>query len=380
MRRISIVYFGAGGGHRAAAQALVDLVERQQRNWTVELVDLDQILEPLDPVYQVTGVHGKVIYNWALCNDMTFASAPCLTVFHLGIRLMHKPTIRLLRKQWRESKPDLVLSVVPHYNRGLQESLQSELPGTPFITLLTDLADYPPRFWFEQQDQHFICGTPAAAEQAAALGLPADRIWRTSGMVLHPRFHEHVVDDRAAARRELGLDPELPTGLVLFGGYGSRRMLDIARYLISSRVQMIFLCGRNAKLAAQLRALSLPYPHFIQEFTPDVPFYMGLSDFFVGKPGPGSLSEALAMGLPIIVESNYKTMVQERFNARWIQDTGVGLVIPQFRDLPSAVERLLQPDRYRRMRELITKENNRAVFETLDILEQILASRAATVL
>ena len=43
---------------------------------------------------------------------------------------------------------------------------------------------------------------------------------------------------------------------------------------------------------------------------------MQLADFFIGKPGPGSISEAVQQGLPVIVVDNAWTMPQERYNAR----------------------------------------------------------------
>ena len=51
---------------------------------------------------------------------------------------------------------------------------------------------------------------------------------------------------------------------------------------------------------------------------------MQLADFFIGKPGPGSVSEALAMRLPVIVECNAWTLPQERYNAEWIVEKEVG--------------------------------------------------------
>ena len=97
--------------------------------------------------------------------------------------------------------------------------------------MLTDIADYPPHFWIERQDQYVICGSQRAAEQARALGIPEHRILRTSGMILNPRFYAPLDVDRAAERMRLGLDPIVPTGLVLFGGEGSAEMVRIARAL-----------------------------------------------------------------------------------------------------------------------------------------------------
>src|SRR5437764_982283 len=80
------------------------------------------------------------------------------------------------------------------------------LPGVPMVTILTDLADYPPHFWIEQQPQHFICGSDKAVEQAFAMGHTKERVHRVSGMILNPRFYEMEPlspEARAAARKEL---------------------------------------------------------------------------------------------------------------------------------------------------------------------------------
>ena len=58
-------------------------------------------------------------------------------------------------------------------------------------------------------------------------------------------------------------------------------------------------------------------PMHVEGFTREVPYFMGLADFFIGKPGPGSISEALAMRLPVIVERNAWTLAHERYNADW---------------------------------------------------------------
>ena len=97
----------------------------------------------------------------------------------------------------------------------------------------------------------------------------------------------------------LGLDPELPTALMMFGGEGSPAMLDIAEQLDASRLelQIIAICGKNAKLTAAMRSAPLWLSMHVEGFTREVPRFMRLADFFIGKPGPGCLSEAVHMGL-----------------------------------------------------------------------------------
>jgi UDP-N-acetylglucosamine:LPS N-acetylglucosamine transferase len=100
---------------------------------------------------------------------------------------------------------------------------------------------------------------------------------------------------------------------------------------------------------------------------------MGLADFFIGKPGPGSISEALVMGLPLIVEHNARTMVQERFNTDWIEQNRLGIVLSSFREVGSAVEEMLDRERLGGFRANVKALANRAVFEVPDILEALIS-------
>ena len=80
-----------------------------------------------------------------------------------------------------------MVSLIPHYNRALCESLDRVWPGTPYVTLLTDIADYPPHFWIEPMDHWVICGSAKAVEQARAMGLHESQVFQTSGMILRRR-------------------------------------------------------------------------------------------------------------------------------------------------------------------------------------------------
>jgi UDP-N-acetylglucosamine:LPS N-acetylglucosamine transferase len=269
----------------------------------------------------------------------------------------------------------MVVSLIPNFDRALGESLRRTLPGTPLVTILTDIADYPPHFWIERQDQHFICGSDKAVEQALAMGHPQDKVHQVSGMILNPRFYEVApltAGERAAARASLGFHPEQPVGLVLFGGEGSAVILEIARSLQDR--QLLLICGKNEKLRARLQALPHRAPMFVEGFTREVPRYMQLADYFVGKPGPGSLSEAVAMHLPCIVERNAWTLPQERYNAQWLREQGLGMVLPNFRGIAKAVDSLLEPAVYASFRAATERMRNRAVFEIPDILERILSA------
>lgn len=374
MKKLDFIYFDAGGGHRSAAMALQQVIAQQGRPWEIRMVNLQEQLDNLDIFRRITGIRLQDYYNLLLKKGWTLGSGELLKGLHVVIRLFQPALVRMLSDFWRAGQPDLVVSLIPNFNRALKLSLEAALPGTPLVTILTDIADYPPHFWIERQQQYLICGSDRAVAQARELGHPDRFIFRASGMILNPRFYEPIAADRGAERQRLGLDPQWPTGLVLFGGEGSAAMLEIARRLerAARPLQLILICGRNQKLAARLRAMPSHMPMFVEGFTREVPYYMHLSDFFIGKPGPGSISEAIAMKLPVIVERNAWNLPQERYNCEWVREQDVGLVLRNFRGIDAAVKELLEPATYARMRANAAAQSNRAVFEIPDMLQAIL--------
>lgn len=373
-RTVDLVYFNAGGGHRASALALEAAIERAGLPWTVRRVNLREVLDPKDSFRKLTGMDPEDVYNKRLARGWTLGLAQELKLLQGMIRWGHAPLLRQLQQHWLATEPDMVVSLIPNFNRALCESLGATLPGVPYVTVLTDLADHPPHFWIEQGlDQHLVCGSAKAVQQARAAGYADARIHASSGMLMRAAFHEPPCVDRTAERRRLGLDAGRPTGLVLFGGQGSKAMLGIAKRL--PETPLILACGHNAALARALRALPARAPRLVLEFTPDIAHYMRLADFFIGKPGPGCLSEAVQMQLPVIVVRNRWTLPQERYNAQWVREQGVGLVCGSFAKVDQAVDALTgQLGRYQAA---TLKVRNRAMFELPAILEGILARAEA---
>lgn len=380
MQRIEFCFFDAGGGHRAAATALQMSIEAQQRSWDVRLLNIQELLDELDILKRYAGIRIEDYYNWMLRSGWTLGSVYLMKVLQFAIWSRHAATVRVLERHWRETAPDMVVSFIPHFNRAIYESFANAWPGRPFVTVLTDIADFPPHFWIERQRQYLVCGSERAAEQAREHGHMDNRIFRASGMILHPRFYDAVAEERVAGLERLGLRADLPTALVLFGGYGSQAMLEVAERLDESKLdlQLIFICGRNEKLASALRAAGSRLPRFVEGFTKDVNRYMHLADFFIGKPGPGSVSEALAMRLPVIVACNAWTLPQERYNAAWVLENEVGVVLRSFREIVPAVGRMIDPANLARFTAHAGELKNQAVFEIPGMLEQIL-DRNATV-
>ena len=382
---VDLMFFDAGGGHRASAAALKSVLEDEYPSWHVRMTNLRDVLEPIDFIRRIAGVRIEDVYNSLLLQrGLTLGTGPMLRATQMLIRRLHRKEVTLLAGFWENNPSDLVVSLIPNFNRAIFEGLRSAnaslgKPSTPMVTILTDLADYPPHFWIERQPQYLVCGTDEAVRQARVMGYSSQNTFLTSGMVVRPEFYRPQNGDRQRERAALGLSPDLPTGLVSFGGYGSRRMITVAKRVAEAGLptQLIFLCGHNRKLRERLLAMDLPYPAYVEGFTTDMPRLMHLADYFVGKPGPGSISEALVMDLPVVVERSHWTMVQERFNTEWILARGVGVVLHSFSEIATGILPMLDPEGLALFRERIAEVRTRAVFEIPRIMESLLRNPRA---
>ena len=383
MKRILIVYHDAGGGHRNAAVALQTVISEQPRDWQVELVQFQDIADQLDVLRKLTGIRIQQQYNTLLQNGWTLGSTYLLRVLQTTIRLYHKKLVNSLEKVWRAKPADLLVSVIPHFNRQINESWARVNSGRPFVTIITDLADFPPRFWIEPiREQYIVAGTEKAAEQARAMGHDSAHIFQTSGMIVRPDFYAVDNSDPGELRQQMGLRNDRTTAMVLFGGHGSKVMLDIAERLEAEDlpVQLILICGRNEALAAKLRSRKWKMPVHVVGFTKEVHRLMRAADFLVGKPGPGSIAEAMIRRLPVLIECNAWTLPQERYNAEWVKEKNVGIVLQSFKDVVRGVRQMLEPSRLAEFRNNVAAQNNRAIFEIPEIFAELLGEAAQSTL
>jgi hypothetical protein len=377
-RRIHVLFHDAGGGHRNAAVALKAVCEQQSRPWEINLMQFQELTDHLDVLRRLTGIRIQEQYNILLRNGWTWGSEYLLRVLQFTIRIFHKPMVKLLAKYWRANPADALISVIPHFNREIAESWSSVYPERPFITLITDIADFPPRFWIEPiSEQIVIAGSERATQQAREFGKTERNLFCASGMILRPEFYLEQRESPATIRKELGLDPELPTAIVLFGGYGSSVIYDIVEQLDAARLplQMILVCGKNEKLALRLRESKWNLRLHVVGFSREVNRLMRAADFLIGKPGPGSIAEAMISGLPVIVERNTSTLPQERYNAEWVREKRVGTVIKNFKGIVPAVRLFLQPGKLAELQRNVAALHNRAVFEIADFLASLLQTQ-----
>lgn len=366
----------AGGGHRATANALVAAAEEVSPPWRFRVESFQQTLVSLDVLKRLTGLSLEDAYNLILRQHWNAAMVPLLRLMHAGILIRRRALVRTLGRWLREQpRPGAVVSVLPNFNGVMRDALAAAHPGVPLVVVLTDLADFPPRFWIEPGIDRVVVATDEAREQAVRIGIPPQRVSRVSGMVMHPRFYRGGGPEaRERVRAELRLGPSDFAVMLLFGGKGSPEMAPLAERLLASdpRWKVLAVCGDNPGLLDRLTALGERSAGRLRSFgfTDRVAKLMAAADVLASKPGPGSLSEAFHQQVPVVVVRDRHTIPQERFNTDHVSHEGLGLVVRDWREIPSAVQRLHgDPAERNRIRaRLAALPPNRAVYE---VVEQI---------
>src|SRR5947209_7116048 len=131
-RKIHVLFHDAGGGHRNAAVALKAVCEQQFRPWEINPVQFQDLTDRLDVLRRLTGIRIQEQYNVLLRNGWTWGSEYLLRVLQLTIRIFHKPMVKLLTDYWQKNPADMLVSVIPHFNREIAESWARAYPGRPF--------------------------------------------------------------------------------------------------------------------------------------------------------------------------------------------------------------------------------------------------------
>jgi processive 1,2-diacylglycerol beta-glucosyltransferase len=224
---------------------------------------------------------------------------------------------------------------------------------TPLGIVVTALDAHA--LWLYQGVDWYFVAREETRQHLVRLGIPAATI-HVTGIPVHPSFA--VPKPRAEARRALGLDPDRTTMLVVAGGFGVGPVETIVRETRAVRgpVQVVVVCGKNARLEKRLRALPAGdgAPLHVVGFTRDMATWMAAADLFVGKAGGLSSSEALARGLVLVIVNPIPG--QEERNADHYLEEGVAIRCNTLATLSWKISALLEDaTRLERMRKNVRR-------------------------
>jgi len=338
--RVLLVYLDTGGGHRstayAVAEALHDLCGGRVH---AELVDVTAEyfswpLSELNTLYQaLVRLHG---WPWALTYFLTNGPRRLSLLRGLWWHLTGSSILALLD----DHPADVIVCCHPLLKAPCVQALRLKTPEKRLITLVTDLASGHAS-WFVCGEDRCLVATKRVRERAVACGLPRQRV-EVTGLPVKPCFVDAAQRDPGTAREKLGLDPDGPVVLLLSGADGVGPLLRLVEAIVDCGVkaELAVVAGRNDAVRRELASHAWSLPVHVKGFVPNIHEWMLAADMLVTKAGPSTISEALIMGLPMVLSGALPG--QERPNVDHVVEGGAGVWAPTPREAAAEVHRLLE--------------------------------------
>ncbi len=297
--KVLLASITAGHGHHAAAAAIESAM--RERGAEVETLDVFKYIstylyKAVDKGYLMSTKH-----NWQY--GLLYHAFESDTLLRKAvISFMNSDFLsdKLLR-HFNHSQPDVVISTHPCAAQIIDELKEQRVLKSVHIGVNTDYTLLP--FWetIRHMSGLVICGRQLLF-RARQLGIPSERVL-PFGIPIQSKYCLSSPTNKA--REKLGLDPDIPTVLIMSGSMGYGNMAESVDRLASSglRLQIICVCGRNEKAREELAGRSYPSKVLALGFIDYVHECMDAADVIVTKPGGLSVSEALAKRKPLVLTS-----------------------------------------------------------------------------
>jgi UDP-N-acetylglucosamine:LPS N-acetylglucosamine transferase len=348
--KILILSSDTGGGHRSAAQAIADGVERFWHGRSAAV----RIIRGVEESHRITQ-RLVDLYNWVLRNKQGWMKYLYWAVnrFRPETReFFYKRCFSYFKDIFEKWCPHVVVSVHPLTQHFIARVLK-ELglaKQVPLVTVVTDPCYGFWKGWACDDVALYLVANEDARDQLIDYGVSPERI-KVSGMPVHPKFHEVDEKDAQFARQAFGLDPDKFTVFLNAGWIGGGNIAQIFKELVRGEmdVQAIFLAGKNEELRKEAEeiARNAKFPVKVIGYSDEIEKLMQSANVMVSKLGGLTTFEALACRLPIIADCITPPMPQEAGTVKLIERKGAGILLKKPGDIVPTIMNLTTNGRER---------------------------------
>jgi 1,2-diacylglycerol 3-beta-galactosyltransferase len=331
---ILFLFSDTGGGHRSAAQAIIEALELEFPGGTTqEMVDIfrEYAPRPLNYAPEIYPPLTRMPTMWGMGYHLSDGPRRTRLFYHMIWPYIKWGMNRLIR----EHPSDLIVSVHQLPNAPLARAISSSREKLPFATVVTDLVTTHAA-WYTKKADLIVVPTSVAYRKALEMGVPSENM-EIVGLPVAEKFCQPT-GERAEVRARLGWPQDLPVVLLVGGGDGMGPLEPTARAIDAARlpVRMVIVAGRNKKLKERLERSAWRVPTTVYGFTTNMPDLMRAADILITKAGPGTISEAFIAGLPMILYARLPG--QEDGNVAYVVSNNAGIWAPR----PDEVVRALR--------------------------------------
>ncbi|OEU06991.1 UDP-Glycosyltransferase/glycogen phosphorylase, partial [Fragilariopsis cylindrus CCMP1102] len=361
-----IIFLSAdtGGGHRASAEALAKQFLIQYPGSTYELIDVwsDHGVLPYRTLVNTYKRMSANPFEWRIFYHLsnTKLNEVCANI-HSRIT-----SGRAIKKRLQSSKPDCIISVHPTMNHTplkATNKISKELGiHIPFYTVVTDLGSGH-CMWFERNvDKLYVASDRlynlarkrggTAPEDIVQTGLPIRHGFAIQNQkLMGDRTSKEGLEYQLSIRKQLKVIPNINKQCILImgGGEGVGSLSQIVHELYISLTKndidatICVVCGRNEKSRGNVDIVPLG-------FLTNIPEYMVAADILVSKAGPGTIAEAAAVGLPVMMTSflpgqeagNVDVVLESQFGEYNNKPTEIASIVTSWLQDPTLLTKLSQ--------------------------------------
>jgi processive 1,2-diacylglycerol beta-glucosyltransferase len=337
--KILIATITAGAGHLQAAAALDEAWRTLRPRDTVEQVDLKKFFSPLHAKIYSDGYVKMVEHApelWGMMFQKTDNPGLLRRLAKLRRSFPTQSTIKFIR-HLKKFQPDAVLCT--HYLPvEILAKAREKWEGAPplVVSVVTDFEAHA--LWMGEAVDLYCVAAEETKARLVARGAVAENVIAT-GIPIAAKFSS--APDAAAVRRRYGLRDDLPTLLVLGGGFGMGPVAEILAELdkVPEPFQTLVVAGRNEELRRELAVHDRKHPTHVLGFVTNMQELMTVADLIISKPGGLTSSEALAMGRPLFILNPIPG--QEAANSDFLLERGAAAKLNRVEDLPFRLSQLL---------------------------------------
>lgn len=378
MKKIIIFTSDGAGGHTATTNALTatlkDTYEIKPVNIFKDVIGKVDIINTLS----FGKINGEMFYEKCLTRKYYNFLNGLHALGKWYFRIDQKKITRLVRSYLEKDPADLVISVVPLIDGAIEKATQQL--NIPFLLIPTDLdsTNYIHDI-FKPQHNNFLVTLPFEdadiRKKLEPARIPAELV-STAGFPIRTDFFEPK--DISALRTTYEVHDDKPVIFLIMGSVGSDALQVFAQQLskIDQPAHLIIGVGRYAAIKEKIKAIKFP-PHIsitVVDFIQKMSDVMAISDLMISKAGPVTMSEAMYMNLPMLVDLTASSLAWEKLNYQFMQKHQFGNVVTNINALPGMVNQLLSnKSTLKRMRENITAfEKKHGTYEVKKLIEAMI--------
>jgi processive 1,2-diacylglycerol beta-glucosyltransferase len=254
-------------------------------------------------------------------------------MMNLYFKMGHKRLHQIVKSE----QPDIIINtfpmiVVPEYRRKTGTVI-------PTFNVLTDFCLH--RIWVHENIDKYYVATNHVKEKLTQVGINPGSV-KVTGIPIRSQFQDEI--NKSEIYEKYDLNPNKKTLLIMAGAHGVlKNVKELCQSFISKGddIQTVVICGNNTLLKESLDPLasSNPEQFKVLSYVERVDELYRIASCMITKPGGITLTEATALGVPVIL---FKPVPgQEKENAHFFEENNAAIIVNQIEDISDEVHKLL---------------------------------------